>query len=276
MSDTVTPDAYTESSCLLNMNADDAQVKSIELRRVLQKLDSYLAANDYVSVLRHLNYWLEEARAGNDLKGQFGVYNELMGLHRKCGRKQEAISAVEAALKLVNTLGLSDTITGGTAFVNAATVYKAFFENDNALPLYARAQKIYEKELSKDDERLAGLYNNYALALAEAEEFNISRDYLLRAINIMIANPGTQAQAAVSYLNLADVTAAELGAEESERQIEEYLEYAQALLDAEGNVRNGDYAFICDKCAPCFDHYGWFFYAEELKGRAADIYSDNK
>ena len=50
------------------------------------------------------------------------------------------------------------------------------------------------------------------------------------------------------------------------------LEKAQVLLDLPALARDGNYAFVCGKCASVFGYYGWFLYAEELRRRADEIY----
>ena len=88
----------------------------------------------------------------------------------------------------------------------------------------------------------------------------------------MLETENGECDAAITYLNLADLTAAEKGAEEGEKEIEEYLDRAEALLEARKYESEGYYAFVCDKCAPVFTHYGRFFYGKELKARAEEIY----
>ena len=36
--------------------------------------------------------------------------------------------------------------------------------------------------------------------------------------------------------------------------------------------RDGYYAFVCEKCAPTFDYYGYFLIADDLNERAKAIY----
>ena len=59
--------------------------------------------------------------------------------------------------------------------------------------------------------------------------------------------------------------------ETAEDTAEEYLETAENLLNTESLPRNGYYAFVCEKCAPVFGHYGWFVTEAELKRRAEEI-----
>ena len=47
---------------------------------------------------------------------------------------------------------------------------------------------------------------------------------------------------------------------------------AEELLLDESNAQDGNYAFVCEKCAPTFEYYGWFMTAEELKRRSDGIY----
>ena len=65
---------------------------------------------------------------------------------------------------------------------------------------------------------------------------------------------------------------AELGAEDASAQVDGVLDTAQALLDSPSLVRDGYYAFVCEKCAPTFAYYGWFAAADELNERARAIY----
>jgi hypothetical protein len=70
---------------------------------------------------------------------------------------------------------------------------------------------------------------------------------------------------------MADALEAELGAEDAAEYTGEYLDRAEALLDTPGIPRNGYYAFVCEKCAPVFGHYGYFAEEAELGKRVKEI-----
>ena len=70
----------------------------------------------------------------------------------------------------------------------------------------------------------------------------------------------------------ADAAEAALGAEGAEETAEEYLDRAEELLNTESLPRNGYYAFVCEKCAPVFGHYGYFATEAELTRRAKEIH----
>ena len=77
---------------------------------------------------------------------------------------------------------------------------------------------------------------------------------------------------AITLLNMADAAEAALGAEDAESRVAEYLDEAERLLDTESLPRNGYYAFVCEKYAPVFGHYGYFATEAELKRRAKEIH----
>ena len=92
-----------------------------------------------------------------------------------------------------------------------------------------------------------------------------------KAIAVMEKQEHGEPEQAITWLNMADAAEAALGAEQAEDTVEEYLEKAEALLNTPDLPRNGSYAFVCEKCAPVFGHYGWFAAEAELKRRAEEI-----
>ena len=276
---------YEEPKCLLNMNTEP--VETIPVSRVLEKLDEYLSKNDYVSSERHLKYWLSEAEAGNDLRGKLSVLNEMIGLYRKLSREEACTDAIQKAIILSESLGLQDTVTGGTTYVNAATGYESFGRIEEALALYEKAKEVYEKTLDEQDARRGGLYNNMALCLTAHGRFREAEELFFKALSVMEKQEHGEPEMAVTYLNLCDLVSA--GQEEgtaqetetaegpadpaeAETKINEYLQRAEDLLNTPGLPRNGNYAFVCEKCAPVFGYYGWFLAEAEFRKRAEEIY----
>ena len=259
---------YEEPCCPLQTPGEPTP---IPVRRVIGKLDEYLNAEDYPSAERHLCYWLAEAEAGGDRRGKLTILNEQIGFYRKTGRADEALAAADAALALAEALDVGRSVTMGTTLVNAATAYKAFGRAAEALPLYERAQHLYEHLLPEDDGRLGGLYNNMALALADLGEYRRAEALYRRALDVMARVPGGEPDMAITCCNLADLVAAEVGQEAGEARIGEWLDRAEALLNAEGVRRDAPYAYVCERCAPTFGLYGYFLAERELTERAAAI-----
>ncbi len=262
---------YIEPVCPLCLPTQEAGPR-IPIDRVLHKLDSYFASNDYSGALRHLLYWEGEATLTKDKRGLITVCNELMGLYRKEGKEKEAIAYAEKALSLLAAEGREDSGVG-TTLLNAATVYKAFGRAEEALPLYRRAEELYSRYLPEGDGRFGGLYNNLALCLTDLSRYTEAEEYYRRALSVMERVEGGELERAITYLNLADLKREALPLEEAAPLIEEYVNTAQGLLESPRLLRDGYYAFVCEKCAESFRYYGHFAYADELLERARSIYA---
>ena len=238
---------------------------------ILSKLDSYFRVNDYDSAEDYLLSQLETAVGEADVFSQIPILNELMGLYRKTGKREQALAAAESALEL--TLGTlrEEQVGAATTYLNTATVYKAFGMAADAIPLFEKAKKIYESSLVQNDGRLGGLYNNMALALVDLGRFAEAKELYLSAIEVVKHTATGPLEAAITYLNMATAAETERGLVDAEEEISGYLNTAKELLD-NYTVRDGYYAFVCEKCASVFTYYGLFLYGEELCGRARRIY----
>ena len=243
----------------------------LSTERIISKLDEHLHKNDYISAERHLLYWLDEAKRIDDSRAELLICNELMGLYRKTGRRDEALAFARNALDTVEKLNISSTVGAGTAYLNAATVYKAFSMPEKSIALFERAREIYERELDSTDDRMAGLYNNMALTLVDLERYDEAEGMYKKAIRIMENSEDGAPSAAITYLNLANAAETRLGLVEAEEIISDHLARARELLENHKKF-DGNYAFVCEKCASVFDYYGYFVYTAELKERARRIY----
>lgn len=243
----------------------------ISTERVLSKLDEHLGRNDYDSAERHLLYWLGEAQSVGDKRCALLCLNELAGLYRKLAKEEKAIETVGSLLNLIGEMGIENNVGAGTTYINCATVYKAFSRAAEALPIFEKAREVYEKHLPAMDKRFGGLFNNMALALVDLERYGEAYELYDKAIEVMQNTEDGGLEVAITYLNIASAKEAELGAVESEEAVKECIEKATELLDNHP-VRDGYYAFVCEKCASVFGYYGYFVYEKELSRRASEIY----
>lgn len=268
------PEDYAEPRCLLCDEPYGAapELRAVPQRRILDKLDEYMSRRDYAAAERHLLYWLEEARLGHDRRGELVIRNELIGHYRKSGARERALAEVEAALALLEALDFGATLSAGTTLVNAATACSAFGENARALALFEKAKALYESLPNVKPELLGGLYNNMALVCQALGRHAEAMALYERAMSAMERTPHGELERAITCLNMADAIEAELGPEAGESRIFALLDRAEALLQGSGAPRDGYYAFVCEKCAPCFDHYGYFLTAQALRGEAKSIY----
>ncbi len=254
---------YDEPRCVLCMN----QKSRIPMDRVLEKLDSYLETKQLGRAKSHLLYWLEEARTNADEAGEIVLLGELMGYCRKNGEMKEAVSYAECAISRVTKYGFRNTVTGATALLNAGTVFRASGDCRKSSSLYDAAQKIYETQLEASDERLGGLYNNYASTLTELGDYDRALEKYEKALKIMGQSKNGKLECAITYLNMADLFVKRDGLEASEKETDKMLDEAYALLTDDSLEKNAYYEFVLDKCIPAFDHYGQFLRSMELKSR---------
>ena len=239
---------------------------------ILNKLDNFLAANDYLSAKKHLLYHLKTAETQADNKNVLLVSNELMGLCRKLGEKEESLRYAEKALGVIKTMKIEKNVGAATTYLNCGTVYKAFGMSEKSIPLFKKTREIYENSLNEFDPRLSGLYNNMALALVDLKRFSEAEKLYKKAISVLKENKGKRGEEAITHLNLASMIEAEKGLENGEKEIEFHLNEAVKLLDSEENEPDGNYAFICEKCASVFGYFGYFAYENELTKRYRSIY----
>lgn len=277
MNDTLKPEDYLEPSCPLcepaaGMTAD---IRPVPQQRIIEKMDEYMSRRDYAGAERHLLYWLEEAKLGNDLRGQLMLRNELTGHYRKTGDREKALTNGREALSLLERLGFEGTISSGTTCTNVATAMNAFGENKEAMKLFRRARAVYEAAPRTSPELLGGLYNNMALTLTAMGEYPEAYELYEKAMEKMATVPNGVLEQAITCLNIANAVEAEKGMEAGEEQIFGLLDRALDLLNTAGVPHDGYYAFVCEKCAPTFTYYGYFMAAEELTAKAEAIYAGN-
>ena len=259
---------------------------AIPQQRIAEKLDEYMSRRDLAGAERHLLYWLDEALAVGDSRGELMVRNELVGHFRKVSNQERAFAHAEEALKLVGELGFENTISAGTTYTNAATAFNAFGENERAIELFEKAVEVYEASPQTSPHLLGGLYNNMALACVALRRFDEADALYQRALSVMEKAEHGVLEQAITYLNMADAVAAKaraLSGEDAregdalveascESEVQRLLDTAYLLLDTPSVPRDGYYAFVCEKCAPTFAYYGYFLADAELRKRAEAIY----
>ena len=265
---------YKEPSCALCggkefYNPDLATAKGrIPVKRVIEKADAYFNKNDLAGAKRHLEYWENEARALNDENGELSVVNELLGLYRKNGDADNALRVISRALALVKVLAIENSTSAATVLLNAATTYKAFGKFNLALPLYEKTLAIYSANLDEYDAKFGGFYNNYALALADAKEYDKAEKCYFNAVQVMERAENAKPDLAITYVNLAHL----YERTEQKEKITDCLFKAYDLLNDEENVKNGYYAYVLSKCAPSYAYFGYGKIADDMNKESKEIY----
>ncbi|MBQ9228040.1 MAG: tetratricopeptide repeat protein [Eubacterium sp.] len=267
------PEDYAEPRCLLcdEPYGKAPAVKPVPQQRIIEKMNDYMSRRDYAGAERHLLYWLEEAKLGHDKGGELMLRGELVGHYRKTGEKEKAFASAQEALRLVDELQMDGTVSAGTAYVNIATAYNAFGENEQSIALFEKAKAAYEANNTAPELR-GGLYNNMALTNVALGRYEEALALYAQALDMMEQVENGALDQAITYLNMADTAVAQYGAEQAEHRVNELLDKAYDLLLLPTLQHDGYYAFVCEKCAPVFSYYGYFMAANELRQRAEAIY----
>lgn len=266
---------YVEPRCLLCETPYGVQeeVKAVPQQRIIEKMDEYMAVQDYKGAERHLKYWLEEAILGHDKKGELMIRNELVGHFRKTGNKPEFLENEEKINEILKSLEFENSLSAATSYVNIATALNSFSENEKALPYFIKAKDIYESSNFVRPNLKAGLYNNMGLSYSDLKMYKEALESYEKALDTISSEKGNELEVAITYLNMANTYEYMLGYEEAENTVFDLLEKAYECFNSENVERNGYYAYVCDKSYQTFSYYGYFLYAEELKRRRDEIYA---
>lgn len=175
----------------------------MNIDEILKKLDGLFADEKLEEVEPFLLSCMRQAKAGDEYGIYISVGNELIGFYRSISRYEEAFAVAEDVLLLMEELQLEGTVHFATTLLNTATAYRAAGRYEEALGDYRRALEIYQRDLPKDDYRLAGLYNNISILLEKLDENEKSALFLQKAIQIVEKQPGSRLELATSRTNLA-------------------------------------------------------------------------
>ncbi len=168
-----------------------------------EELDSYFEKNQVEKIDGFLTASLEQAKEEEDYAAYISICNEMIGFYRSVSAFQKAYVAAEDVLLLMEELKLEDTEHFATTLLNTATAYSAAGDYAQALRFYRQAVQIYERLLSAEDYRWAGLYNNMSIMLEKAGENREAVDCAKKALAIIEKQEGNEAQTATTLTNLA-------------------------------------------------------------------------
>ena len=206
--------------------------------QILTKLDHYYKEDQLTEVEPFLLYCLVDAKKEQAYGLYISVGNELLGFYRSIGQFEAAFAVGEDVLLLMEELQLDHTVHFATTLFNVATAYRTAGKYEEALANYRRALEIYQKELPKDDYRLAELYSSISILLEKLNENENAALFLEKAIQIMEKQPGTRVEVATSRTILALI---ELKMDKLEAA-EKHLELAISAFKEDGGKTDTHYS----------------------------------
>ena len=123
--------------------------------------------------------------------------------------RQRAIRPFAAALLTVGVLagatacGADNSLEAAQMYANVGEVHRILGHGDRALPLYRKAQAIFEKALGPADPRISGMLSQEALILMDDGKLTLAEQSLNRALEGLHKGcPGCIAEISVAENNL--------------------------------------------------------------------------
>lgn len=243
---------------------------SIPIRQFLDSLDACFNRNDMKGAQACIRYWEAEARRLEDERGLLTVLNEAVGYYRRVKKRTRAMEALEESLELLDRLGQTQTLSGATVYINAATTYSFFGDMEKALALYGQAASCFEAAGKTECYEYAALLNNRAATLHGLKRYDEAETDWLAAIQILKQVGYHDGEIALSLFMLAH-----LAYEQNENavdQVEALLDEAWDYLNSDNQPKDGNYAYVLRKCAPSLDYFNRPDEAQACRDVAKEIY----
>lgn len=185
----------------------------MDINQVISELDALYDEEKTGQIGAFLEEHIALAAAEQDNEALLMLYNEAVGFFRETGEYDKAVSNCYKAAELIDAMNLQGTIPYATTLLNVANAYRAAGLLQESLEYYNRVLPIYNAQLEPDDMYYAGLYNNMSLLYQELSDFKSAKEYLEKALDIVIKKKDAQFEIAVTQANLAN-TCIELGEDE--------------------------------------------------------------
>ncbi len=188
------------------------------------------------------------------------ILNEMTGYCRETGQAKRSYEYVERAIDILEKLGFKGSIPYATTLLNAANAYRAGDRLEDSLRTYEQVAEIYKVQIEPTDMLWANFFNNVSLLYQEMGRFDLAKESLLKALSIVLQNPETIFEQAVTYTNLAN-SCLELGQDE---EAQKYFTGA-ILLFEKYNIKDSHY------CA-ALASMGTYFYQKREYAKAREYF----
>ncbi len=233
----------------------------MNVRQITEKLDRLFHIKDFEGAEKLLLIEAENFKNMGDYRSELSLRSELVGLYRKLVEKEKAFKAIKLCDNIINEHRLYIYSQVGDVYISCGTALVSFGEKALAECYFIKAEKIYNSTLDSLHIKKASLYNNWGTAYNNEK----ARDYITKALNILLKLNNYPLELAMTYLNLADTH----HPIDDEKIIGDLVQKAYPCFDKA--KKDEYYAFVCSKCIPIFEYYGYIFMANNLKERLKSI-----
>lgn len=175
----------------------------MQIQGIIDKLDELFAAGKGVEAEKLLENSIGQAMEEGDNNALLPLLNEMIGYKRETSQVEDSYRYADAALKLMERMGIGQTTAYATTLLNIANAYRAGGRLEDSLKLYQEVLVLYRKQVDEKDMLFASLYNNISLLYQELGDFVQAKENLLQALFIVQENQDTYFEEAVTYANLA-------------------------------------------------------------------------
>lgn len=175
----------------------------MDIRKTLEELDLLYQEGLYDKLESFLLSKMEDAKEDKDLGSVITLANELLGYYRTTGRHRDSLALCDYLISLMRQTGLSETESYATTLLNIANAYREAGRTNQSLEYYDDVLKIYKNKIPEHDLRYAALCNNMSLAYNDKKDYKAASELLLKALEILDQNEGTEEEQAITNTNLA-------------------------------------------------------------------------
>lgn len=175
----------------------------MDVNEIFKKIDDLFDENKAKEAERFMLDCLKEAKEKNNTSLCLQLLNELIGYYRQTSEADKLQAVIKETLSLTEQMGIQGSVPYATTTLNVANAYRAIGDWDNSLQFYHITEEIYEKNLEKNDMRMAGLYNNLSLLYQEFQDYENAEKCLVKALDIS-KEQNAGFEIAVTYANLAN------------------------------------------------------------------------
>ena len=175
----------------------------MQIEKITQKIDELFAANRGGEAQKLLEDSIKQAMEEGDDGALLTLLNEIIGYMRETSQVESSYSYADAAIKLMERMGIEGSTAYATTLLNIANAYRAGGRLEDSLSFCKEVLGLYKEKVDAKDMLFASLYNNISLLYQEMGEFEKARENLLQALSIVKENEDSYFEEAVTYANLA-------------------------------------------------------------------------
>lgn len=282
----------------------------MDINQFFTKLDALFADKEMQQAEIYMKESLETAEQTGDFGSAIAILSELGGYYRMVSRYDEGSALYEKALGYLKQLGLSGSEHHATTLMNYATTCTLTGEKEKALGFYQEAAEIFSAKGLTADYRMATLYNNISSLYQDLEDFENAEKHLQLALSVLENLTETEAEAAITYTNWAQLALASKRLNDAEEKVQQAFTFfekaggdsdvhyaaavnvlgeiyyakgefaaamdqfkkAMELTERDFGDDNASYAVLCNNASRCLKQLGDNDLAKSFADKAAAIY----